>query len=141
MISPTSSPRALYHAIPQAPGDESDEVTLEGDVEQEQAELAALQALPVDPRISWIFFLLGCSVLLPWNGMYFPGFILHYSGFMISSVMITAIPFFLSRLANSSLKSTFSSYLSVSFTVTGFVFLAHATAASKRVSWSVIKSI
>ncbi|KAF8225429.1 hypothetical protein L208DRAFT_1306344 [Tricholoma matsutake] len=116
MISPTSSPRALYHAIPQAPGDESDEVTLEGDVEQEQAELAALQALPVDPRISWIFFLLGCSVLLPWN------------------VMITAIPFFLSRLANSSLKSTFSSYLSVSFTVTGFVFLAHATAASKRSS-------
>ena len=52
--------------------------------------------------------------------------------------MITAIPFFLSRLSNSPLKSTFSSYLSTSFTVAGFVFLAHATAVSRRVSRFVI---
>jgi equilibrative nucleoside transporter 1/2/3 len=141
IMSPPLSPKALYHAIPQALADESDEATLHPDSEeQEQDELAALdppQAL-VDPRISWIYFLLGCSVLLPWNGMYSLWVILIYSVFTISLVMITAIPFFLSRLANSPLKSTFSSYLSTSFTAAGFVFLAHATAVSRRVSRSVI---
>ena len=140
-MSPPLSPKALYHAIPQAL-DDTGEATLRDEEEQEQDELAALdppQAL-VDPRISWIYFLLGCSVLLPWNGMYLFGVIPVDCalGFTVSLVMITAIPFFLSRLSNSPLKSTFSSYLSTSFTVAGFVFLAHATAASRRVSRFVI---
>ena len=80
-VSPPLSPKALYHALPQTSGEESDEATPHGESEeQEQDELlvAALdppQAL-VDPRISWIYFLLGCSVLLPWNGMDLFGVIL-----------------------------------------------------------------
>ncbi|KAF8062185.1 nucleoside transporter-domain-containing protein [Lyophyllum atratum] len=70
----------------------------------------------VDAQIRWIHFILGCSVLLPWNAM------------------ITATPFFLSRLAGSPFESTFSSYLSTTFTASRFIFLARATAISRRTS-------
>lgn len=53
---------------------------------------------------------------------------------LVLSALITATPFFLSRLEGSSLKSTFSSYLSVTFTVANFCVLAHATVTSKQVS-------
>ncbi|OBZ76440.1 Nucleoside transporter FUN26 [Grifola frondosa] len=69
-----------------------------------------------DPRIRWIHFVLGCAVLLPWNAL------------------ITATPYFLSRMEGSPLKSTFSSYLSTTFTAANFLFLAHATATSKQSS-------
>ncbi len=48
--------------------------------------------------------------------------------------MITATPYFLARLSASTLKLTFSSYLSTSFTAANVLFLAHATATSKQVS-------
>ncbi|KAI0356513.1 hypothetical protein OH77DRAFT_1423442 [Trametes cingulata] len=48
--------------------------------------------------------------------------------------MITATPYFLSRLGGTSLKGTFSSYLSVTFTIANFGFLAHATATAKKAS-------
>lgn len=67
-------------------------------------------------RIRTVHFLLGCAVLLPWNAM------------------ITATPYFLSRLEGSSFKISFSSYLSLTFNVCGFVSLAHATATSKEAS-------
>ncbi|KAI0034097.1 nucleoside transporter-domain-containing protein [Vararia minispora EC-137] len=70
----------------------------------------------VSPRIRWIHFVLGCAVLLPWN------------------VMITATPFFLARVKGSSVQNLFSSYLSVSFTLSNFSFLAHATASTKTTS-------
>jgi len=41
------------------------------------------------------------------------------------------MPFFASRLANSSLRSTFGSYLTTTFTAANFIFLAHATSTSK----------
>ena len=44
------------------------------------------------------------------------------------------MPFFLERLANSPLRSTFSSYLTTSFTASKFIFLAHTTATVKTVS-------
>lgn len=47
--------------------------------------------------------------------------------------LINATPFFLSRMGDSPLKSTFSSYLSTTFTAANFVFLAYATATSKQV--------
>lgn len=46
--------------------------------------------------------------------------------------MITATPFFLSRLEGSAIQNTFSSYLSTSFTFSNFAFLAHATATSTK---------
>ncbi|KAF5387810.1 hypothetical protein D9615_000092 [Tricholomella constricta] len=122
-MSAPRSPEALYHAIPQALADENSQVVpsdieLEADVGADYGDLALTTADPppvvVDAQIRWIHFVLGCSVLLPWN------------------VMITATPFFLSRLAGSPLKSTFSSYLSTSFTASNFLFLAHATVVSKR---------
>ncbi|KAJ7591502.1 nucleoside transporter-domain-containing protein [Mycena floridula] len=104
----TGSPELLYHPIPQGPVAANPILPdNEGDVE-----------LPVEltPRIRWIQFLLGCAVLLPWN------------------VMITATPFFLSRLTASPLKPAFSSYMSTSFTASNFMFLAHATASAKQAS-------
>jgi len=75
-MSPPSSPEALYHAIPQALADENhaiatSDIELDGEEEQEHTGLALdpPQAL-VGPRISLMYFLLGCSVLLPWNGTY-----------------------------------------------------------------------
>ncbi|RDB20451.1 Equilibrative nucleoside transporter 1 [Hypsizygus marmoreus] len=129
-MSPPHSPEALYHAIPQALADE-DHVIIPSDIELEaedamtaaEAESGDLALTTVDPppvlvdsSVRWIHFVLGCSVLLPWN------------------VIITATPFFLSRLGGSPLRQTFSSYLSTSFTASNFLFLAHATAVSKRTS-------
>jgi equilibrative nucleoside transporter 1/2/3 len=45
--------------------------------------------------------------------------------------MITATPYFLSRLSDT-LRPPFSSYISITFTVANFVFLAQATATSKQ---------
>ncbi|KAI0761722.1 nucleoside transporter-domain-containing protein [Irpex lacteus] len=71
-----------------------------------------------DRRIYWIHVVLGCAILLPWNAL------------------ITATPYFLSRLEGSSLKGTFSSYLSTTFTVANFGFLAHATSTSNQATSS-----
>jgi hypothetical protein len=49
-------------------------------------------------------------------------------------VMITAEPYFLSQLRNSPIRSTFGSYLVTTFTLSNFVFLAHATVTVKKVS-------
>lgn len=49
------------------------------------------------------------------------------------AAVITATPYFLSRLEGSPLKSTFSSYLSAAFMISNLPFLAHATATAKQV--------
>ncbi|KAJ3892782.1 nucleoside transporter-domain-containing protein [Lentinula edodes] len=110
-----SSPEALYHSIAQAPLAAPNGSDIELDNEERVEEI--IQPISrVDPRIKWINFVLGCAVLLPWNAL------------------ITAIPYFLSRLSGSSLQSTFISYLSITFTLSNFLCLAHATATSKQVS-------
>ncbi|KAG6919287.1 hypothetical protein DXG01_007419 [Tephrocybe rancida] len=128
-MSPPRSPEALYHAIPQALAPEierelpSDILELEAEDEADASDSptpADPPAVVVDAQVRWIHFILGCCVLLPWNGYI--------------AVMITATPYFLSRLNGSPLKGIFSPYQSVTFTVSNFVFLAHATAVSKRTS-------
>ena len=47
--------------------------------------------------------------------------------------MITAQPYFISQLQHSSIRSTFGSYLVTTFTLSNFLFLAHATITSKKV--------
>ncbi|KAF7355013.1 Nucleoside transporter [Mycena sanguinolenta] len=117
-----NSPEALYHAIPQAPVAANPAVLPDPnlDLEEELQDPALASDLapegPVDSRIIWIQFILGCAVLLPWN------------------VMITAMPFFLSRLSDSPHRLAFGSYLSCSFTISNFVFLARATITSKQSS-------
>ncbi|KZO89775.1 hypothetical protein CALVIDRAFT_543304 [Calocera viscosa TUFC12733] len=64
---------------------------------------------PLGRGVKWVHFSLGAAVLLPWNAM------------------ITAMPYFLSRLEGSSLRSAFASWLSTSFTAANFVVLGYAT--------------
>ncbi|GJE84933.1 equilibrative nucleoside transporter 1 [Phanerochaete sordida] len=106
---------ALYHPIPQDVSHATVDLQLEDD-EEALAEgfVAHEHAVTHDHRIGWIHFILGCAVLLPWNAL------------------ITASPYFLSRVAGSPLRDTFSSYLSTTFTVANFFFLAHATATEKQ---------
>lgn len=143
-MSPPSSPEALYHAIPQALADENhvvipSDIELDADGEEAGSGDLALSTvdLPpvlVDARIQWIHFILGCSVLLPWNGMFLSSQLPQYRCSQFLQVIITATPFFVSRLADSPLKHTFSSYLSMTFTASNFIFLGHATAVVKQVS-------
>jgi len=113
---------AVYHPIPQAPvaanpTRPSLEISSEYDEGGNIDDLDSPALLADDDRrIRWIHFVLGCAVLLPWNAM------------------ITATPYFLSRLDESSLKSSFSSYLSCAFMVPNLAFLAHATATAKQSS-------
>lgn len=62
---------AVYHPIPQAPvASEPFRPSLELSSEESDVELdSANPPVEVDARIRWIHFVLGCAVLLPWNGM------------------------------------------------------------------------
>ncbi|KAM5534886.1 hypothetical protein V8D89_011441 [Ganoderma adspersum] len=111
---------AIYHPIPQAPVASnavpaSSPDDLDDDVVLSEPHSVPSQGL-IDSRIRWIHFVLGCAVLLPWNAL------------------INATPYFLSRVADTPLKSSFSSYLSTTFTAANFGFLAHATATAKKAS-------
>ncbi|TEB04029.1 nucleoside transporter [Coprinellus micaceus] len=114
MPLPSDSPQALYHSVPQLPEASNSEIALDAEAEDSNPP----QDIPpelIDRKIKWISFILGCAVLLPWN------------------VTITAMPYFLARLQGSSLKSTFGSYLTTTFTLSNFIFLAHATITSKHI--------
>jgi equilibrative nucleoside transporter 1/2/3 len=93
----------------------------------------------VDFRVRWIHFVLGCTVLVPWNGIFLLSYLMRAltNGNVLSYriVLITALPFFLSRLSGSPFQETFSSYLSITFLSADFIFLAHATATSKTVRY------
>lgn len=74
-MSRSEAPETLYHPIPQGPVainpvlhdvDDSDEVTLAG---------ASPSNSRLDKRIRWVHFVLGCAVLLPWNGTARPFFL------------------------------------------------------------------
>ncbi|KAG9128184.1 hypothetical protein FRC07_003734 [Ceratobasidium sp. 392] len=75
---------------------------------------------PRDPHtrkpIQVVFIVLGACFLLPWNGL------------------ITATPYFLSRLAKSPVRSAFGSYLSVSYQVVNFLMLVYVTATAATAS-------
>ncbi|KAI0771979.1 nucleoside transporter-domain-containing protein [Trametes elegans] len=111
---------AVYHPIPQAPVASNPIPSASPDIDDEEISLTSdhvvHHAVVVDSKIRWIHFLLGCAVLLPWNAM------------------ITATPYFLSRLEGTRLKSTFSSYLSTTFTAGNLLVLAHATATTRTAS-------
>ncbi|KDQ15791.1 hypothetical protein BOTBODRAFT_130479 [Botryobasidium botryosum FD-172 SS1] len=70
----------------------------------------------LDGRIYWLNYMLGTSILLPWTAM------------------STASPYFLERLEGSRLQAPFVSYLSLTYTVTAFIYLAHATITTREAS-------
>ncbi|KAG1780313.1 nucleoside transporter-domain-containing protein [Suillus placidus] len=114
---------AVYHALPPAAVDDDCDSELELTFENSATDHFFVDQV-VDSRIRWVYFMLGCAILLPWN------------------VLITATSFFLSRLVGSPLRATFASYLTTTSTVFNVFALAHATATSKqsspsrRVFWS-----
>jgi solute carrier family 29 (equilibrative nucleoside transporter), member 1/2/3 len=136
------SPTALYHAVPHSPN--VDDTTLPPtlasdshvllDDEPSDEPVGPASAEIVNAQIRWIHFVLGCAVLLPWNGAY-SLFSLSKAHFLTScfAALITAVPYFLSRVEGSPLRATFSSYLSFSFTGPSLIFVAHAAATSKQV--------
>lgn len=70
-----SDSNAAYQSLPQAPNDSEDNTTLlrrSLELEDEDVlaeELVTQEAISSgDGRIRWIHFVLGCAVLLPWNG-------------------------------------------------------------------------
>lgn len=114
---------AVYHALPPAAVDDDLDSELELTFDDSATDLFVVDHV-VDSRIRWVYFMLGCAILLPWN------------------VLITATSFFLSRLVGSPLRATFASYLTTTSTLFNVFALAHATATSKqsspsrRVFWS-----
>ncbi|CCO26542.1 Equilibrative nucleoside transporter 1 OS=Rattus norvegicus GN=Slc29a1 PE=2 SV=3 [Rhizoctonia solani AG-1 IB] len=75
---------------------------------------------PRDPQarksIQTMFIILGASLLLPWNGL------------------ITATPYFLSRLADSSIRPAFGSYLGITHQAFNFLTLIYATLTAANAS-------
>jgi equilibrative nucleoside transporter 1/2/3 len=63
-VSP-ESPQALYHSVSQLPEASSSEIALGDETEEGPHDIPS--AL-IDPKVKWINFILGCAVLLPWNG-------------------------------------------------------------------------
>lgn len=63
---------ALYRPIPQGPETVplDQEQTEEDDIESSQPRITPSTDSLVDSKIKWIHFILGCSVLLPWNGAF-----------------------------------------------------------------------
>lgn len=76
MVRSRSLSPAAYHAIPQAPNALNiinttlplslDEVPAYDEPSDEPVRLASVTTM--DAQIRWIHFVLGCAVLLPWNG-------------------------------------------------------------------------
>ncbi|OJA16428.1 hypothetical protein AZE42_08404 [Rhizopogon vesiculosus] len=131
----------VYHALPAVPHDDDLDSEIAVD-DFETDDSVTLTDQPVDTRIQWVYFMLGCAVLLPWNGAFMTPIcdvLLHRK---LLLVLITATSFFLSRLVGSPLRATFSSYLSTVYTVFHAFGLAHATVTSgrsspsQRVFWS-----
>ncbi|KAF7301568.1 Nucleoside transporter [Mycena indigotica] len=97
-----------YRPIPQTP--------IPDNATTHQEEMHDETVLTVSGPVRWIHFVLGCAILLPWN------------------VMITAMPYFFTRLAGSPLRLAFGSWLACSFTLSNFLWLALATVTAKSSS-------
>ena len=66
MSLPRRSPEVLYHAVPQTDAlFNASSIELEG----ETPTSPPTPPIPLtEARIWWTYFILGCAVLLPWNG-------------------------------------------------------------------------
>lgn len=72
MSVPPGSPEALYHAIPQTDDPvNASQIELEGETNSDPIPLPSdPPRILVDTRIRQAYFVLGCAVLLSWNGAY-----------------------------------------------------------------------
>jgi equilibrative nucleoside transporter 1/2/3 len=60
---------AVYHALPPAAADDDFDSELELTFDDSATDLFVVDHA-VDSRIRWVYFMLGCAILLPWNGVY-----------------------------------------------------------------------
>ncbi|KAL4081983.1 nucleoside transporter-domain-containing protein [Scleroderma yunnanense] len=109
-----TSRHAKYQALPTS--EDIDHVHSEANADTPVSIRDPPPSAPLDRQINFIYFILGCAMLLPWNAL------------------INATPFFLSRLLGSPLRPVFSSYQSSSFNVTAVLFQAYYTLTSKQAS-------
>jgi len=66
-MSATIEPGAVYHALPTAPHDDDRDSEIAVDDSDTES---SVTDQPVDNRILWVYFMLGCATLLPWNGAF-----------------------------------------------------------------------
>lgn len=73
----SSDDQAYYHAVPQSPvapnpvalpESLTGSLVLDPENDEDVVEETVL-AIEVTPPIRWVYFIFGCAVLLPWNGM------------------------------------------------------------------------
>jgi len=129
-----TDPPAEYRAIPssedQAYDSNVDEAGL--GVGGDERVYSTSEQIPTESRTKWSFFLLGCAILLPWNGDVSRKTTRPMCAH-VYSVLLNATPFFLSRLAGSPFYPTFSPYLTSVYTVTKLVVQFYCTFTSKQV--------
>lgn len=74
-----STDQAYYHAVPQSPPAPNPvaipesltgSLVLDPENDENVVEETVL-AVEVTPGIRWVYFIFGCAVLLPWNGMFY----------------------------------------------------------------------
>jgi equilibrative nucleoside transporter 1/2/3 len=127
----TDSP-GQYRAIPSS----SEDQAYHSDVHEAEGcgdELySTTERILVEARTKWTYFLLGCTILLPWNGDSLRQ-TSHLVCAHVHSALLNATSFFLSRLAGSTLYPTFSSYLFSVFTLTKIACQFYCTFTSKQV--------
>jgi hypothetical protein len=71
-----STDHTYYHAVPQSPAPNpvalseslTESLALDPENDEEVIEVAVV-TVEVTPAIRWVYFIFGCAVLLPWNGM------------------------------------------------------------------------
>jgi equilibrative nucleoside transporter 1/2/3 len=70
-LIPSIESGAVYRALPTGPHDDDHDSEIAVD-DSGTDNFATDQ--PVDSRIRWVYFMLGCAVLLPWNGEFMTPF-------------------------------------------------------------------
>jgi equilibrative nucleoside transporter 1/2/3 len=60
----------IYNALPTVPHDEDRDSEIVVDDSGTDNAVTDQRHQSVDNRIRWVYFMLGCAVLLPWNGMF-----------------------------------------------------------------------
>ena len=124
-----SDSSAKYRAIPSSEAHHSDahQAGVGGDEPHSVSE-----RIPAAAQTKWTYFLLGCAILLPFNGNSLQQTI-HPVYAHIYSALFNATSFFLSRLADSQFYPTFSSYLSSVYTLTKLACQFYCTITLKQV--------
>ena len=87
-----------------------------------------------EPTVNRIFALLGAASLMPWNGILSSHSILGLSpDSERDPAMITALPYFVSRMGDSPLKNTYASSFVLTYQSVRWPTLIHATLTTSSV--------